>query len=327
MANFTGTGLTVSDTSTLDDGQIIQIASARQAFEPSAPEPDVISNERISNGEKSWDILTYARLADAVALTEGVDDSSVQQLFANFLSVNPTEHGSLVSLSSRAMRRQPESLMGIAGRMQAISIRARMSKDILALFSGFSKDVGSAGNTLDLTVFRGTNAYLITDNDTEFGPAQTPIVAMAHAEHISDIVADLTTNQIVGMIDSGATALEGATNTMVPVAESTALSGAGVQASDRAHDATSRWWRGSDRAYGTQVFHSGYMTRDGSDDAILYMGAPDAMHLVMETDAEPTQERDESLRATEVGLFQSWGEAERADPHGVAGTFDAAATV
>ncbi len=105
MANFTGTGLTVSTTDSLDDGQIIQIAAARQAFEPAAPEPDVISNERIQNGEKSWDILTYARLADAVALSEGIDDSSVQQLFANFLSVNPTEHGSLVSLSSRAMRR------------------------------------------------------------------------------------------------------------------------------------------------------------------------------------------------------------------------------
>ena len=47
----------------------------------------------------------------------------------------------------------------------------------------------------------------------------------------------------------------------------------------------------------------------------------------MATDAESTEEIDNSLRARELGIFQTWGEAERADPYGVEMFFDATATV
>ncbi len=63
------TGLSLSSTSNLTNGQRIMIASAKEAFEPAAPDPDLIENERIPTGVKQWDISTYARLTDAQALT------------------------------------------------------------------------------------------------------------------------------------------------------------------------------------------------------------------------------------------------------------------
>ena len=95
------TGLSLSSTSNLTNGQRIMIASAKEAFEPAAPDPDLIESERIPTGTKQWDISTYARLTDAQALTEGVDLSSVQQLATNTLQLTPAEHGILVTLSNR----------------------------------------------------------------------------------------------------------------------------------------------------------------------------------------------------------------------------------
>ncbi len=81
------TGISLSGTSNLTNGQRIVIASAKEAFEPAAPDPDLIESERIPTGVKQWDISTYARLTDAQALTEGVDLTSVQALATNTLQL------------------------------------------------------------------------------------------------------------------------------------------------------------------------------------------------------------------------------------------------
>jgi len=231
-------------------------------MEPAAPEPELITSVRMPAGHKQYDVLTYARLADAVALTEGVDLTEVQQLAANYLSINPNEHGIIVTLSKRAMDRQPESLQEMAGTMQGISMRARQAKDIDALFDGFSKSVGGAGTALDITHFRGTFSYLRTDNDTEFGPAPMPLLSGLHPEGISDLVLDLTdAGTRTGGVESG-------------------LSTELIQ----------QWWRGSDRAYGVQVFDLPYLTRDGSDDYKGTVMSQEALVMVLEAeDDKPTQ--------------------------------------
>jgi len=53
MADATSTGLTISSTSNLATGQKILVANAMMAFEPAAPDPDLISVERIPPGTNS----------------------------------------------------------------------------------------------------------------------------------------------------------------------------------------------------------------------------------------------------------------------------------
>jgi hypothetical protein len=88
-----------------------------------------------------------------------------------------------------------------------------------------------------------------------------------------------------------------------------------------------RWWKGSDRLYGVQIFHSGNIERDSSDDSKGGLFAKEALAMVMANNADSTEQEDHSLRATEYGIFQEWGEGERADVHGVEVYSDAAATV
>ena len=137
----------------------------------------------------------------------------------------------------------------------------------------------------------------MTDNEAAYGPAQMPVHSALHAEQVSDIIADLT--------DPGAV-----------ISSRDGLSAQMLQ----------RWWRGSDRLYGVQVFHSGNIARDGDDDAKGAIFSSMAIRLVMETNAEATEQTDESARITEHGLFQSWGEAEISDVWGAEVLSDAAAT-
>ena len=293
------TGISLSSTSNLTNGQRIVIASAKEAFEPAAPDPDLIESERIPTGVKQWDISTYARLTDAQALTEGVDLTSVQQLATNTLQLTPAEHGILVTLSNRLVRRQGDSsVVSVAGRQIGSSLRRRMAKDVIALYDGFSKSIVGAGSAMDITHFRGAAAYLLTDNNTNFGPAPMPLHAAMHIEQISDIIADLS--------DPG----------------TVASSRFGLSA-----DMVQRWWRGSDRLYGIPIFHSGNISRDSGDDAKGAIFASEALYMVVANDADVTEEDDNSLRAREYGIFQEWAEGERADPHGVEVFSDAATTV
>ena len=133
------TGISISGTSNLSSGQKILVANAKMAFEPAAPDPDLIDSVRIPNGHKQWDVLTYARLSDAASLTEGVDLTSSQQLVAASLSVTPAEVGIIATLSKRLMRRQGDAdVVGSAGTMIANSLRRKQAKDVISLYDGFS---------------------------------------------------------------------------------------------------------------------------------------------------------------------------------------------
>ncbi len=296
MAN----GLSLSTTSNLSTGQKIVVANANMALEPAAPDVDLVLSDPMPAGHKQRDVLTYARFADASALTEGVDLSQTQQIVTASLSLTPTEHGIIAAPSKRLIMRQGDNNIEAAvGRMLGGSVGRRRGKDIVALYDSLNKSVSGASTTLDITVFRGSVAYLLTDNDSGYGPAPMPLDAVLHIEQISDIILDVS--------DPG--------------------TAAGVREGFSA-DMMQRWWRGRDRLYSAGIFHSGIIERDGSSDAKGAIKNSEAHVYVpaVGTD-EVTREVDNSLRVIEFGVFAVWAEGERADPWGVEVYSDATATV
>ncbi len=297
------TGITLSSTSNLSSGQKILVASAREAFEPAAPDPDLIANKSIGVGQKQYDQLIYARLAQANALTEGVDLAQSEQLVANTISITPTEHGIIATLSKRLIRRQGDKdVVGTTGRMIGASLKRRMANDVIALYDTFTKSIVGASVGLDITYFRGAMAYLLTDNNSAYGPAPLPLKASLHIEQISDIMLDLTNT-------TGTTA------------------GNAPFANGLSQELVQRWWKGSDRLYSIQIWNSGLISRDTSGDSKGAIFAEESMYIVTANEADATEEKDNSLRATEYGIFQEWGEALAVDPHGLEVYSDTAATV
>jgi hypothetical protein len=146
------TGITISGTSNLAAGQKIVIANAREAFEPDAPDPDLIGGERIPVGVKQWDVQTYARLASADELTEGTDYSVVQQLVTATVTITPSEHGIIVTLSKRLIRRQGDTnVVSLAGSQMGGSLRRRQALNVIALYDTISKSTPGAGSAIDIT--------------------------------------------------------------------------------------------------------------------------------------------------------------------------------
>jgi hypothetical protein len=294
------TGLTLSTSSNLQTTQQRLLAAATIAFEPAAPDPSMVRQVSLPAGHYQGIVATYARLTQASALTEGVDLAQVQQLATNSLTITPSEHGIIVTISKRAARRQFDSdLVSTAGEQMGVALREREAKDIIALYDGFSKSIVGASAALDITYYRGAIAYMITDNDTDYGPAPMPVHSALHAEQISDIILDLS--------DPG--------------------TAAGGREGVIANDLVKRWWRGSDRVYGVPIMHSGYIARDSGDDAKGAIFHENSLREIEEGEVDVTEEGDNSLRVIEHGMFKSWGEGERADAHGVEVFSDAAATV
>jgi hypothetical protein len=295
------TGLTISATSNLQTTQQRLLAAAIIAFEPSAPDPSLVRQVPLPAGHFQAIVATYARLSQSTALVEGVDLAQVEQLVTATLTITPEEHGTLVSISKLLARRQFDSdVVSTAGEQMGVSMRNREANDIIALYDGFSKSIVGANNAIDITHFRGAVAFLITDNDTSFGPAPMPVHAAFHAEQISDIVNDLSNP---GTVQER------------------------TRAGAVANDLLVRWWMGTDRVYGVPIFHSGYITRDSNSDAKGAIFHENALREVEEGEAEVTTEDDNSLRVVEHGIFKVWGEGERADAHGVEVLSDAASTV
>jgi hypothetical protein len=294
-------GLSISSTSNFTSGQKIMVRNAQIAIEPSAPDSNLISNIPMPKGHKQQDVLTYARLSTAIQLTEGVDLSQIEQLVSNILSITPVEHGIIATLSKRLMDRQGDTnIQATTGTQLGESVGRRQSLDVIALYDGFSKSVVGTSNAIDIQHFRGSVAYLMTDNDSAYGPAPMPLRAAFHIEQISDIILD--------------------------------ISDAGTQAGSRPAgfgvDLLQRWWRGNDRLYGVQVFHSGNIARDSNNDSKGGLFNEGALVIVPATGTDDaTEEKDNSHRIVEFGVFQVWGEGERADPWGIEFYSDTTTTV
>jgi len=293
-------GVTYTDTSSLTTGQKILIAGAGMAFEPAAPDPDLVRTATLPEGHKQYSSGIFARLAQASAVQESVDFIQAEQLRTNYITIDPSEHGIQVTISNRERRRQGDAnVASVAGEQMGGSLRRREANDIIALYDTFTKSVGGASATLDITTFRGDVAYLLTDNDSAYGPAPMPLHAALHIEQISDIILDIT--------DPGTAPANRPTG---PFSEM--IKG---------------WWRGNDRLYGVAIWHSGNIARDSGDAAKGALKHQNSLVLVEEGTAEAVDEMDNSSRLTEFGLWKSWGEALQIDPHGTEIHSDASATV
>jgi hypothetical protein len=291
------TGLSFSNISNLNSGQQTVIFGAAIAHEPAAVDPSLVKNSEIPEGHFQGRITTFARLDAASPLQEDVDVGASQQFKTNTLTIEPSEHGNIITYSKRLQRRQMDADIQATGSKQlGVSLREREAKDIIALYDGFSKSGPGTGQTLDLTDFRSAYAYLTTDNVSasgnrgDYGPCPLPLVAALHSEQISDLILDITDATTDG------------------TSARTGLSAEMLQ----------RWWRGRDRVYSIEVFHSGYIVADSTPNAKGALGnLESALELFHEGKVDPYSEVNGSARWVEIGLFGSWGEGERADLHGV----------
>jgi|TARA_A100001515_G_scaffold113510_1_gene94751 hypothetical protein len=269
------------------------IASAISNIEPAGPTNQLVSRYDIPQGAKQVNIPIWGR-NDAHALTEGVDISTPQQLSVTVTSITASEHGIMTFVSDRLSRQNNEDILAHVGEVQGGALGRLLEDDLITLFDGFSNSIGSAGSNLTYRDIAGAVSFLKTDNNSSFGMAPGQPNAVMHPEQIRRFVQEVTGIQAGG---SGMAAQ--------PIPE-------GITA-----DVIQNYFRGNERAFGVPIFQSGVLSRDSEGDAKGAVFVPGALALAMAHEMEAEEERDASLRGTEMVMVGEWGEAEVADPWGV----------
>ena len=287
------TGLTLSSSSSLSDMSKTVIASAISNIEPAGPTNQLVSRYDIPQGAKQVNIPIWGR-NDAHALTEGVDINTPQQLSVTVTSITASEHGIMTFVSDRLSRQNNEDILAHVGEVQGGALGRLLEDDLITLFDGFSNSIGSDGSNLTYRDIAGAVSYLKTDNNSSYGMAPGTPNAVMHPEQIRRFVQEVTGIQAGG---SGMAAQ--------PIPE-------GITA-----DVIQNYFRGNERAFGVPIFQSGVLSRDSDGDAKGAVFVPGALALAMAHEMEAEEERDASLRGTEMVMVGEWGEAEIADPWGV----------
>ena len=288
------TGLTLSSSSSLSDMSKIIIASAIANIEPAGPTNQLVSRYDIPKGAKQVNVPVWGR-NDAAALTEGVDISTPQQLSVSVTSITASEHGIMTFVSDRLTRQNNEDILSHVGEVQGGALGRLLEDDLIVLFDGFSNSIGAAGSLLTFYHVAGAVSYLKTDNDSSYGMAPGTPNGVFHPEQIRGFVQEMTGIQAGGTTGMAAQ----------PIPE-------GVTA-----EVVKNYFRGNEKAFGVPIFQSGVLSRDGSGDTKGAIFVPQAIALAMAHEMEAENERDASLRGTEVVMVGEWGESEIADPWGV----------
>jgi len=288
------TGLTLSSSSSLSDMSKIIIANAIANIEPAGPTNQLVARYDIPKGAKQVNVPIWGR-NDAAALTEGVDISAPQQLSVSVTSITASEHGILTFVSDKLTRQNNEDILSHVGEVQGGALGRLLEDDLIVLFDGFSNSIGSAGSFLTLYHVAGAVSYLKTDNDSSYGMAPGTPNGVFHPEQIRGFVQEMT-----GIQGGGTTGMAAQ-----PIPE-------GITA-----EVVQNYFRGNEQAFGVPIFQSGVLSRDGSGDTKGAIFVPQAIALAMAHEMEAENERDASLRGTEVVMVGEWGESEIADPWGV----------
>jgi|TARA_R100000458_G_C8234727_1_gene215402 hypothetical protein len=291
------TGLSLRNSGNLENMSQIIITNAISAVEPAGPTNQLVSRYDIPDGAKQVNVPLWTR-NDAAAVTEGIDISVPQQIEANVVTMTGEEHGILIFVSDRLQKQNSEDVLAHVGEVQGNALGRLLDKDLIALFDGFSKViVDSSSTATDGTIvdLAGAVSYLRSDNDPSYGPAYGELNAVLHPEHIRRLAQDVT-----GISAGGTATTAGTTYNNGSISE----------------DVLRNYYRGNFGIFGINIFEDGNLTvaSNAAKGAIFQR---EALALAIEQEMNAEQERDASLRGTEVVMTGTWKEKEIIDAFGV----------
>lgn len=278
-------------TGQLEDAQRIAIAEARFTAEHNMPMLGLIERMTLPKGHKSITVPKVAQMT-ANSLADGVDLTDTEDIGMTTTSLTTGEIGLKVILTDKLIRQESEDPMRIVGRQMGDAMARKKNSDVLALFSGFSTDLGAAGRQLELSNLVPIITY------AKANKFPMPIAFVHHPWALYEVGRSVTTgtpsNAALSTIPDGFSAdmlkdFFNFTINKVPVVE------------------------------------DGNITEDASGDGVGAIFSKNALVYVESVGFNTERERDASMRATELIITADYGVFELDDSYGAACTFNVAA--
>ena len=275
-------------TGNLENAQRIIIASARYTEEHNAPAMNLIEQFALPKGSKQVTVPKVGQM-DMTDLVDGQDIIDEEDIGMTTVDLTAAEVGAKIIITDKLARQSAQNVFSIIGRQLGDGMARKKDKDVLALYSGFSTDIGSAGRSMSLANVSATVAYA---KGNKFG---SQVYIVQHPFAVWDIAN---------------TAVTASTTYPVPNGWSQDLLG--------------NFFSGLRPINGVPIFEDGNITIDSSDDAVGVCADKSALAVLKSVDTRTERQRDASLRATEVVITADYGVFELDDSKGVALTLDAA---
>ena len=275
-------------TGNLENAQRIIISSARYTEEHNAPAMNLIEQFTLPKGSKQVTVPKVASM-DMSDLVDGQDIIDEEDIGMTTVDLTAAEVGAKIIITDKLARQSAENVFSIIGRQLGDGMARKKDKDVLALYSGFSTDIGAAGRSMSLANVSATVAYA---KGNKFG---SQVYIVQHPFAVWDIAN---------------TAVTASATYPVPAGWSDDLLG--------------NFFSGLRPINGVPIFEDGNITIDSSDDAVGVCADKTALAVLKSVDTRTERQRDASLRATEVVITADYGVFELDDSKGVALTLDAA---
>jgi N4-gp56 family major capsid protein len=239
------------------------------------------------NSGKSIVVPTYPKVT-AAAIAEGSDLSS-SAISTDGATLTVSEVGVMTTVTDLALRTSSSNVIADVGRLFGEAIATRMDKDLTALFGSFSTGVGAADQTITVN-----KIFEAVANLRKNGVPATDLACVLHPLVAYDLKAAIGTNVYAGGDFQTEALRSGYVGTLagVPIFESSNM----TDASDNDPGTTGDYKGG--------LFHR------------------DALGLAMMQDIQIEQQRDASLRATELVATAVYGKGEIFDSYGIEMEFD-----
>ena len=274
-------------TGSLENAQRIIIASARYTEEHNAPAMNLIEQFNLPSGSKQVTVPKVGQM-DMSDLVDGQDIIDEEDIGMSTVDLTAAEVGAKVIITDKLARQSAENVFSMIGRQLGDGMARKKDKDVLALYSGFSTDIGSAGRSMSLANVSATVAYA---KGNKFG---SQVYIVQHPFAVWDIANTAVTASATYPVPAGWSA-----------------------------DLLGNFFSGLRPINGVPIFEDGNITIDSSDDAVGVCADKTALAVLKSVDTRTERQRDASLRATEVVITADYGVFELDDSKGVALTLDA----
>ena len=275
-------------TGSLENAQNIIIAAARYTEEHNAPAMNLIEQFTLPKGSKQVTVPKVGQMTMS-DLVDGQDIIDEEEIGMTTVDLTASEVGAKIILTDKLVRQSAENVFSMIGRQLGDGMARKKDTDVLALYSGFSTDFGTANSPLSLANLAGAIAFA---KGNKFG---SNVYIVHHPFAVFDIASTAVTSSQYA----------------IPHGWSEDLLG--------------NFFSGIRPLNGVPIFEDGNMTIDSAGDAVGVIADRSALAVLKSVDMNKEQDRDISLRATEIVITADYGVFELDDSKGAGLTFDATA--
>jgi hypothetical protein len=274
-------------TGNLENAQRIIISTARYTEEHNAPAMNLIEQFTLPKGSKQVTVPKVGQM-DMSDLVDGQDIIDEEDIGMTTVDLTAAEVGAKIIITDKLARQSAENVFSIIGRQLGDGMARKKDKDVIALYSGFSTDFGTANSAMTLANVSATVAYA---KGQKFG---SQVYIVQHPFAVWDIANTAVTASATYPVPHG-----------------------------WSEDLLGNFFSGLRPINGVPIFEDGNITIDSSDDAVGVCADKSAMAVLKSVDTRTERQRDASLRATEVVITADYGVFELDDSKGVGLKFDA----